>query len=285
MLNGVRSLTAVVLICGAACAQAALTCGAPVSTGFATAYATAGVVPNVTQASVDVTCTRTAGGDPTAVYLRANNSNSCGGGGNTEAVFSGSCIQYEIYSDSGCTNVWTRGAPGVIPVSFTSVGTATVNVPVWACITLAGQSPAAGAGTYLDTIAVQIRPNSNGTGTAYNSATLSGSIVFPATCSITSITPVAFGTYVAFRSTPLAATGGLITLDCTNKLPYTMSLDAYSGVVVGLNYSLALSTSSSRGTGPGQTHTISGSMPANQAGTCTGTSCSGTNVHTLTVTY
>lgn len=285
--NSIRLLTATAALCWASLAQALLTCAPPTSAGFTTAYASAGVVPNVTQTSVDVTCTRTNAGDPTVVYLRANNSNRCGGGGNTEAIFGGSCISYEVYKTSTCTGIWTNNGAGAIPVTFSTVGTQTVPVPVWGCITLAGQAPAAGAGTYLDNPVTMTVRTTNGNGAILSSGTFSASITYPATCTITSIENVAFGTYVAFRNTALVSPNANIVLSCTFRLPYTMALDATTGVLNnGLYYSLALSTASSRGTGPGQTHTVTGTMPANQAGTCATGSCVATpQTRTLTITY
>lgn len=285
--NSIRLLAAAAVLCFASLAQAVVTCAAPTSAGFSTAYASNGVVPNVTQTSVDVTCTRTVAGDPTVVYLRANNSNHCAGGGNNEATFGGSCIQYEVYKVSSCTGaIWTNNAAGSIPVTFSTVGTQTVTVPVWACITVANQTPAAGAGTYLDTVTTSVRDSTGPGSVTYSSGTFSGSITYPATCLITSIQNVAFGTYVAFRATPLVVPASIV-LNCTSRLPYTMALDATTGVLNnGLYYSLALSTASSRGTGPGQTHTVTGTMPANQAGTCATGSCVATpQTRTLTVTY
>ena len=104
---------------------------------------------------------------------------------------------------------------------------------------------------------------------------------------------VNFGTYTAFQGSANLANTTFSTT-CTNLTPYTLSLDANSGAVSGLNYSLLLNTTSGGGvhpfgpvpgTGSAQTYYINGTMPANQAGTCAGASCAGTNVHTLTVTY
>ena len=70
-----------------------------------------------------------------------------------------------------------------------------------------------------------------------------------------------------------------------------MSLNANSGVVSGLNYTLQINGQTppvnNRNPGPGlaQTHTINGSMPAGQAGTCSTGTCTGTQAHTLTITY
>jgi hypothetical protein len=68
-----------------------------------------------------------------------------------------------------------------------------------------------------------------------------------------------------------------------------MSLDAYSGVVSGLNYTLNIDSQAppvnSRGSGAAQTHSINGSMQAGQAGTCSTGSCSSSQVHTLIISY
>jgi hypothetical protein len=284
-------LSAILLCLVCVSAHAAITCSPPISTGFSTAYATNGVVPNTTQGQVSFTCTRSAAGDPTVVYLRANNGvNVCAG--SNDASFGGTCIRYEAYIASTCTGtIWTSTANA----SFITVNLANVltpqpfNISYWGCIVTAGQNPAAGAGTYTDTVGTTLKSTSNNTGgTVYNTSTFPVAITFPATCSAPTVGNVAFGTYVAFRATPLVATS-TITLSCTSRLPYTMSLNANSGVVAGLNYTLTINSLtppvSSRGTGPGQTHSLVGTMPANQAGTCATGTCAGTNVHTLTITY
>ena len=102
--------------------------------------------------------------------------------------------------------------------------------------------------------------------------------------------PVAF-TYTAFQGSaaPGSTTFGTT---CTNSLPYTMALDATSGVVSGLNYSLVLrdfadtvNVTGGNGTGLAQTYRIKGTMPAGQAGTCTSGACAGSDPRTLTITY
>ena len=64
-----------------------------------------------------------------------------------------------------------------------------------------------------------------------------------------------------------------------------MSLDATSGTLIGLNYTLALSTPSSVGTGSQQTHSITGNMAAGQAGNCATGTCSASQARTLTIPY
>lgn len=268
-------------------AQAAITCTAPSSTGFSTAYNPTGPVPNVTQGTVSFTCTRSAAGDATALLLRANNGvNICAGSNDASSGIN--CINYEAYQNSTCSTVWTNNNnASSIPITLLSVLTPQpITVNFWGCITVAGQNKP--AGTYTDTVTISIR-TTGGTLLTGALSTMPVSITNPASCSITSIGNVAFGTYTALQATALVAPTANIMLSCTSLLPYTMSLDANSGVVSGLNYSLTINSLTppvtSRGTGPGQTHSLVGTMPANQAGTCATGTCAGTNIHTLTVTY
>ena len=120
--------------------------------------------------------------------------------------------------------------------------------------------------------------------------------------------------YAAFSGAPVAGTPTSAVLTCTRGLTgvsaqFDIGANATSsiiqtsptgeGVVAGLNYTmLATRTATFTGLGatagaPGSigsadqwTYTITGSMPANQAGTCIGgPSCAGLQVRTLTVTY
>jgi spore coat protein U-like protein len=106
-------------------------------------------------------------------------------------------------------------------------------------------------------------------------------------CEITvAPTDVAF-TYTSFQAGAATATGGAFTVRCTTNLPYTFSLSATSGTVIGLAYTLSLSAAG--GTGAGLTtssYTINGSMVPGQSGICATTAvCTGTDAQTLTVTY
>lgn len=297
----VRFLFLLMMIFNVGAASAALTCTAPVATAMNTAYATTGVVPNVTQISVDFTCKRTLAGDATTVFLRGNNSNTCAGGGNSDASFTSggttSCIDYEVYRTIGCATLWSTGAAGAYSVAIPS-GPLNTNISVatqtlYGCITVANQAPAAGNGTYTDSLPIQVRTTANGT--LLSSGTLSTSIIYLASCSAPSVTAVTFGSYVALQATALQSTGGAVTVNCTSNLPYTMALSSSNGLIAaaGLNYSLSLQdtggnvVTGGRGTGANQTYKVQGTMASGQAGSCTSTTCSGTNVgaHTLTLTY
>lgn len=73
---------------------------------------------------------------------------------------------------------------------------------------------------------------------------------------------MAFGTYVAMGAAVNASTTFAVT--CTT---------------------VALGATNANGSGVAQTYTINGAIPAGQAGTCTGATCSGSQTRTLTITY
>ena len=294
--RSIRLLAAVALSCAASWAQATLTCTNPVSSGFSTAINTlTSAVPNVTQGLISFTCTRTAAGDPTSLLLRANNGvNATGQSNRARRVAFTNYILYEGYQDSACATMWTRNNNATaIPFTLLSItGTAQpVNLSFWGCITtLAGQ--AITAGTYTDTVTMRVRSVTPAAWyTANNVATFPVSITIQATCSIPSPGNIAF-TYAAFG--PAVDASSTFNINCSDSLPYTMSLDAYSGVIAGLHYDLNINTAppragslpvNSRGTGAVQTHTIYGNMLAGQAGTCTTGTCPGSQSRTLTITY
>jgi len=174
-----------VLLCAAPWAQAKLTCTTPVSTGFSTAYAPTGVVPNVTQGMVTFTCKRTKATDATSVILLASNGLNVSGSQNRTKRGTAR-ISYEAYKDSACSTVWSNNSTATaITVPLLSPGglgvSESLTVNYWGCITLAGQVVA--AGNYTDTVTVSVR-NVAGT-TSYASGTFPVSITNPATCTMT----------------------------------------------------------------------------------------------------
>ena len=106
-------------------------------------------------------------------------------------------------------------------------------------------------------------------------------------CEITvAPTNVAF-VYTSFQAGPATATGGAFTVRCTTDLPYTFSLSAAVGTVIGLAYTLTLSAPGGIGAGlTTSSYSINGSMVSGQSGICATTAvCTGTDAQTLTVTY
>jgi len=118
------------------------------------------------------------------------------------------------------------------------------------------------------------------------------SIIAPATCNFSTPPGNITFNYTSFGPAVLANTS-FIT-NCTNLLPYTLALDATSSTISGVNYSLALGTSAnsggsspllSRGTGVAQIFYVNGSIAAGQPGTCTTGICTGSQAHSITITY
>jgi spore coat protein U-like protein len=88
---------------------------------------------------------------------------------------------------------------------------------------------------------------------------------------------------VAFGAAVNASTTFGVT--CTSYLPYTMTLDAASGTLLGLNYNVTPAAASATGTGAEQTFAVNGSIAAGQGGTCGAGSCTASQRRALTVTY
>lgn len=109
-------------------------------------------------------------------------------------------------------------------------------------------------------------------------------------CKISTVPTIAF-TYTSFQSAAAPASSSFDVL-CTNTLPITsITLDS-AGVTdsaTNLAYTLALGAVPTAGTGAAQTISITGSMAADQAGTCATATCDNalaTNkTRTLTITY
>ncbi len=109
-------------------------------------------------------------------------------------------------------------------------------------------------------------------------------------CEITS-SPTAAFTYTSFQATA-ATFSSSFNIRCTNTLPITsITLDSTSvtDAATNLAYTLALGAAPAAGTGASQTVNITGSMAANQSGTCATATCtngsSGNKQRTLTITY
>jgi len=258
------------------------------STGLSTAHTPNAATANVTQSSLTLTCSR---GTLEIVnytdYSIAVNDGIHASGAQNQVQSGANVIQYETYQGSTCpSTAWSSSSPITGRLVMTNTNTNySVTVNYWACIPINQHVP---VGTYNDTVTMTVTytdPIVVLTTTKTISNTFLVTITNQAVCLVTSIGNVAFGTYVAFRNTALAATPANVVLNCTPQLNYNLSLDASTGAVAGLNYSLSLSASSSSGTGPGQTQTISGNMPANQAGTCGTASCTASDPRVLTITY
>ena len=275
----VRWLAAAVLALASAGAQAAITCSIS-SGGLAAAYDPANPAQNVTQTFFTVSCTRGLASDPTSVAYSVTVDNGLSPQGqNNRASYLANRIRYDTYKDAACGTKWKGGTTVTGIVNFVGTGTVTQNANYWGCI-LAAQTGLP-AGTYLDTVTMTMTY-----GAAPQLVAVSAfgvTIGTPATCAVNTPPGNIVFDYVALGAAATPSTTFAVT--CTTALAYTLALDTTTGTLVGLNYSLALSTAASVGTGAQQTHSINGTMAAGQAGTCAAGTCTGSRVHALTITY
>lgn len=269
------TLLAATALVGCAGAQAAITCNLS-SNGFSSAYVPENPGTNITAASFTMTCTRSALNDATSqAYTVKVNNGLNPAGQNNQAASGASRIRYDVFTNSTCATQWKGGTSLGGTIALAAVGVpASQTVSFWGCIP-ASQTTVP-AGTFVDTVTM--------TPSIGNTATFPVSIVTPSSCSITaSPTRVSFN-YLAFQATAATANTGFAAT-CTSRLPYTLSLDATSGVLNGLSYSLSLSASSNIGNGLAQAYTINGTVASGQSGTCATSICSATEARTLTITY
>lgn len=269
------TLLAATALVGCAGAQAAITCSLS-SNGFSSAYVPANTGINITAASFTMTCTRGAAGDATSqAYTVKVNNGLNPAGQNNQAASGASRIRYDVFTDSTCATQWKGGATLGGTIALGAVGVpASQTVPFWGCIP-AGQTTVP-AGTFADTVTMSPSIGSN--------ATFPVSIVTPSSCTISSPPGNINFNYVGFQTTA-ASTSSNFAATCTSLLPYSLALDATSGVLAGLTYTLSLSATSNVGNGLSQPYTVNGTMASGQSGTCTTGICSGTQARTLTITY
>jgi spore coat protein U-like protein len=282
-------LLLVLLLLPGGAAEAAISCNIS-SPGFSASYSG---TASVNQSSITINCSRLSTDPTTASYSAVINSGLYGQGSNLNGAFGTNRLAYREYKDSTCSTQWRSNGQGPISgtINFLSGLSASVSVNFWACI-------AAGLtyvpGNYTDTVTMTLSYN-NGTGST-NNATATGthSVLISTTgsCSISTAPGTVSFAYTAFQDTAANASTTFGTT-CTNTLAYSLSVDSSTQVVGGLNYSLALGTTSSGGsvplaaTGSGvqQIFYINGTMPAEQAGSCTNVSCIATRMQTLTVSF
>lgn len=151
----------------------------------------------------------------------------------------------------------------------------------------AGQTTAP-AGIYDDqliTVTVrQSNPARSETGTILQTGTFAAYASIRDNCYFSTPPATLAINYTAFSATARTGTSNF-QLSCTYNTPYTMSLATTTGTLVGLNYSLALSAASGTGTSAPQTYTVTGTIPAGQAGTCAGATCTASQAHTLNIGF
>lgn len=188
-----------------------------------------------------------------------------------------------------CSNSSTWEAPatgtGSVITGTLSFGSNLNASALWGyCVRVRSTSPSPTAGTYTDIVQVTGQfPNSD-SGTLTTPSPLSYTVGVGNQCVFNTFpTDINFA-YTSF-STTAQTSSQTFSLRCSNTLPWSLSVTPASSTLLGLNYNLSLSPTSGTGTGLNQTATLTGTIPAGQAGTCSTAVCTGTNMHTVTITY
>jgi Spore Coat Protein U domain len=285
-------------------AMAAITCGSPSATSVSGTTPTSGNLDLT--GNISFTCSRLTT-DPTTqtiflgVNIGENPDASATTGTDREMTRQTGTqqVNYSVFRNSGFTGAWTSGTGRAInatqtgglqtAITFSSAATTvqSFSFPYYIRVTQANWGAAAAlAGIYDDLgLLVTLRLN-NTTGTVQGSPGPFGvTMSKPKHCYFSlAATPLTIS-YTAFSST--ARTGSTsFRVSCTAPTTYTMALGSSSGVLVGLRYTLALSaTGTQTGTGFEQTYGVTGTIDAGQAGTCGTGSCTGSQSHTITISY
>lgn len=271
-----RLLVALLLLAAALDSSATITCNLS-SAGFTAFYLPANPTTDSTQTFFTVTCTRTSNGDATSVSYSVFADNGDYASGTQNRAARGSArINYDIHRNASCSAPWQGLTTIAGSVAMPGLGTFTGQGNFWGCVP-AGQGVA--AGTYTDHVGMTLLWGFF----SFAAGSFPVTIVTPATCTLNTPPGNVVFNYTSFGAAANASTTFRIT--CSSGMPYTMALDATAGTVIGLNYTLGLSTTVTAGTGVQQVHTVSGNMPAAQSGNCAGATCTASQARTLTITY
>jgi spore coat protein U-like protein len=235
----VRALTILAMLMGSPLVHAQ-TCSATMSTvDFGQ------ISPEVTTqanavGSLSVSCTGLVN-----LPVRACVSFGTGSGGSSwsprVATSGANTLQYNLYTDSAATTIWgsqqASYAPVTVDFPLTALVTAVITVPVYGRV-LSGQSSLV-AGTYTSNFTgstqaqmtyvaylLSTPPNCATIATNPNAVSFTVQATVINDCTI-SASNIAFGTSGLLKSTLTAS--GTVSVACTNKAPYAVSLGAGSG--------------------------------------------------------
>lgn len=252
--------------------------------------------PQDSQGVATLTCTRASGDASTLTYrLKADDGLNVNGTQRRVRLGAGiDYLRYALTSAAVCGNASTWYAP---VTGTTSVVTGTLNfgaalsqsVSVPYCLRTrvggAGNPAAPTAGVYTDTVNIFGQFPDSDAGALTPVAPITYSVGVTNQCVFNSFpTTMAFN-YTSFSATPQVVAQSF-NLRCSNTLPWTATVSPAAAIVLGLNYTVAVSPAvTTTGTGVDQAVTLTGTMPADQAGTCNTGTCSGTQAHTVTITY
>lgn len=235
----------------------------------------------VAQGTITVTCSRTVGEAANSVTysVAADDGANATNKGLRQIALGNSRIRYELYTDSSCSTRWDSSTfiSETITWNGNKGGAQSRTTSFWACA--AATNVAGAGGTYTDTVIMTVS-HPGGTNITGN---LPVSVFAPANCSFSTNPNSLTLNYVAFG--PAVSASSNFAVQCTDGMPYTIAPNVPNGVLSNILYNLAVSNSSSTGTGLPQTFTVTATAPGGQSGACATATCSATQAHTIVVTY
>jgi spore coat protein U-like protein len=278
--------------CGAWAQSCTITTAATLNSGLNYDPFTTGF--NDTQGAFSITCTRPTGGQnrfPATFYVGATNgANYSGGTRRLRLGATASYLNYALYRNyPGCSTNWGSAALAdayALANSATGPNNTTTNPnPLTGgtsfCFRITGGVNNAIPGTYTDTIQVGV---ANNTGTIWGTAAVTLTTTVVASCTVSSFPTDVTLNYASFSASPVSAPSSFQTR-CTNTTTYNLGFDAASGTVLGLTYNLTMASPSGTGNGTPQTYGLTVTLPAGQAGTCSGASCTSTVTRNVVISY
>lgn len=150
----------------------------------------------------------------------------------------------------------------------------------------AGGNPASpAAGVYSDIFNIFAQYPNSDTGALSPSAPVQMTVGVNSQCVFNTYPGNLVFNYTAFSASAQTSSTSFM-LRCSSGLSWSASVSPSTAVLQGLQYTITPSPSSGSGNGnTGQSVTLTGNMPAGQAGSCNGPTCTNTQAHTVTITY
>ena len=238
--------------------------------------------------SVTVNCAKSGGSGSALVYLELGSDGGIHASGSQSRGQNGSnTLNYGVWRDSNYTQAWASASSSRLKASINSSSSNTSYTFTYYFSIPAQQNAA--AGNYTDTQTIRLYQSNTALGastaSSSGSTSLNITLVTLARCTLSSPPGNIQFNYTSFQIA-VASASTSFAVTCVSGVPYTMALDASSGTLVGLDYSLSLSkTGTQTGSGVAQSASINASMAAGQAGTCSSGSCTASQARTLTITY
>ena len=275
-----------ILLAPGAAMAGAFTCSVASVSGISLSYQPGSSTPLIGSGSVTLNCSK-SGANLDTVYLELGAGSGINALGAQNRASSGSgYLNYGLWRDAAGTVAWadSQGARLATTVSSTVSTTVTLN---WWLVVPARQP--VGSGSYLDTVTVRLyqgpSPNPALSDPNPTVATFSMALSVASQCSLSSPPGDLRLSYTSFQSVASTATSSF-AVTCTSGSPYTVSLDATGGTLLGLQYMVSLgATGVQTGTGSPQSIAIIGSIAAGQSGSCAATTCAASESRVLTISY